>query len=171
MSAELEPTLWTRRNTVTRIAWGLFVGSVGGTMVACVRALFPRVQATPPSTVTLAPPEEFSVGEVSERWKKSDGVILVRSARGFYALRSVCTHLGCVPGWQPTQDKFKCFCHGSGFRVDGTNFEGPAPRPLERLAIRLDELGRIVVDTSVRYRGEKGQWADKDSFLPYEAKS
>ncbi|MBI4815529.1 MAG: Rieske 2Fe-2S domain-containing protein [Deltaproteobacteria bacterium] len=167
MGSAQEPTLWTRRNTVTRIAWGLFVGSLGGTMVACVRALFPRVEARPPSTVVLGRPNEFSIGEVSERWKKSHGLILVRSSTGFYALRSVCTHLGCVPGWQPAQDKFKCFCHGSGFRVDGTNFEGPAPRPLERLAINLDEAGRIVVDTAIRFRGENGEWTAKEAFLSY----
>jgi cytochrome b6-f complex iron-sulfur subunit len=165
------PTLWTRRNAVTRVAWGLLSASIATSFVASFRALFPRVKATAPSSLVLGRPEEFSPGEVSERWKKSHRVILVRGTEGFYALRSVCTHLGCIPGWQPTQDKFKCFCHGSGFRPDGTNFEGPAPRPLERLRIGLDESGRIVVDTAVRYRSERGDWKRKAAFLPWKDKA
>ena len=50
---------------------------------------------------------------------------------------SVCTHLGCTPNWLEGEQKFKCPCHGSGFYKDGINFEGPAPRPLERYAIRI----------------------------------
>lgn len=165
------PTLWTRRSAVNRIAWALVTSSFVVSLVTALRSLFPRVRATAPSRVTLARPEEFAVGEVSERWKKSDQLILVRNAEGFYALRSVCTHLGCIPGWQPVQDKFKCFCHGSGFRQDGTNFEGPAPRPLERLRIGLDGSGRIVVDTAVRFRGERGEWRQRGAFLKWRGRA
>lgn len=121
-----------------------------------------------PSVVTLARPEELAVGEVCERWKKAHRLFLIRTAEGFYALKSVCTHLGCVPGWQQSQKKFKCFCHGSGFHPDGVNFEGPAPRPLERLRIGLDAQGRIIVDTAVAYRAENGGWRHKDAFLHWK---
>ena len=36
------------------------------------------------------------------------------------------------PNWLDGEQKFKCPCHGSGFYMTGVNFEGPAPRPLER---------------------------------------
>ena len=160
-----DDTLWTRRSALTRAAWAVLGASLAGTLAASVRALFPRVRAAPPSALVLGRPDELRIGEVSERWKKSHRIILVRTGDGFFALRSVCTHLGCVPAWQPAQDKFKCFCHGSGFHADGTNFEGPAPRPLERLAITLDARGRIVVDTAVRLRAERGEWARKEAFL------
>ena len=52
-------------------------------------------------------------------------------AGGFYALFTICTHLGCTPNFLSAENKFKCPCHGSGFYKDGINFEGPAPRPLE----------------------------------------
>ena len=167
-SPDKPPTLWTRRNVLNRISWALLGTSIGGTLVAGVRALFPRVRPTPPSTVVLGRPDEFSVGEVSEKWKKSHRIFLVRTAEGFYAVRSVCTHLGCIPGWQSSQKKFKCFCHGSGFHIDGTNFEGPAPRPLERLGIALDSGGRIVVDTAERFRAETGGWSAHNAFLKWK---
>ena len=88
-----------------------------------------------------------------------------RSDSGFYALRSVCTHLGCTPNWLSAEAKFKCPCHGSGFYMSGVNFEGPAPRPLERYRIALGDDGQILIDKSRIFQQEKGQWDDPDSFL------
>lgn len=155
-----------RRSLLHRLAWGLLglSGAVGLGTVG--RLLFPRVRFTPPTSVVLGAPEEFPLG-VTERWKKSHGVLLVRSEAGFYALRSSCTHLGCVPAWNAAGQKFKCPCHGSGFRLDGVNFEGPAPRPLERLRIAIDAEGRLVVDTGVRLRRERGEWERQGAFVAF----
>jgi len=161
------PTLWTRRDVQTRSAWALLGASLVAMVGAFVRLLFPRVRAEPPTKVVLGSPEAFAVGEVSERYKRTHRFVLVREAAGFYALRSVCTHLGCVPAWSAGQEKFKCPCHGSGFHRDGVNFEGPAPRPLERLAIALDAEKNLVVDTAVVLRRERGEWSRADAFLPY----
>ena len=81
------------------------------------------------------------------------------------ALRTVCTHLGCTPNWLEGEQKFKCPCHGSGFYKDGINFEGPAPRPLERYAIRLADDGQLEVDKSKTFQEEMGQWSDPASFV------
>ena len=83
--------------------------------------------------------------------------------RQIYALRAVCTHLGCTPNWLEGEQKFKCPCHGSGFYKDGINFEGPAPRPLERYAIRLADDGQLEVDKSKIFQEEIGQWSDPAS--------
>ena len=58
--------------------------------------------------------------------------------------------------WLDAEQKFKCPCHGSGFYKDGINFEGPAPRPLERYAIRVAEDGQLEVDKS---RSSSRNWA------------
>jgi cytochrome b6-f complex iron-sulfur subunit len=86
-------------------------------------------------------------------------------APGFYALITVCTHLGCTPNYLAAENKFKCPCHGSGYRVSGINFEGPTPRPLERARIVLADDGQILVDKSRHYQWELGQWTDPESFL------
>ncbi|MGH7363379.1 MAG: ubiquinol-cytochrome c reductase iron-sulfur subunit, partial [Candidatus Methylomirabilales bacterium] len=69
---------------------------------------------------------------------------------------AICTHLGCTPNWLKAENKFKCPCHGSGFKRDGTNFEGPAPRPLDRIKIARTAEGKLVVDKSVIYRMAPG---------------
>ena len=61
--------------------------------------------------------------------------------------------------------KFKCPCHGSGYYASGINFEGPAPRPLERYKIGMQPDGTIKVDKTKVYRYEKGQWDHRDSYL------
>ena len=76
----------------------------------------------------------------------------MRKPEGFYAIFAKCTHLGCTPRWLAAENKFKCPCHGSGYYKSGVNFEGPAPRPMDRVRITRAEDGQIVVDMSVKYR-------------------
>ena len=90
---------------------------------------------------------------------------IVREAAGFYCLSTTCTHLGCTPNWLEGEKKFKCPCHGSGFKISGVNFEGPAPRPLERYAIRKTDDGQIIVDKSRKFQRELAQWDDPDSYI------
>ena len=83
-----------------------------------------------------------------------------------YALRTVCTHLGCITLWLQSEQKFKCPCHGSGFAKDGINFEGPAPRPLERYAIRIADDGQLEIDRGRIFQQELGQWDDPACCVP-----
>jgi cytochrome b6-f complex iron-sulfur subunit len=109
--------------------------------------------------------DDFAIGEVSGKFKKDFRVWIVREAEGLYALFAKCTHLGCTPRWLAAEAKFKCPCHGSGFYKSGINFEGPAPRPLERVRIVLAEDGQLIVDVGVKYRQEKGDWDRPGAFL------
>ena len=128
--------------------------------------MFPNVLNEPPQQFKAGLPTEYGMG-VDERWKEKYGIWLVRTpedieqaASGFFALSVTCTHLGCTPNYLSAESKFKCPCHGSGFRTTGVNFEGPAPRPLERVRIVLAEDGQILVDKSRHFQRELGQWAD-----------
>jgi len=67
------------------------------------------------------------------------------------------------------ENKFKCPCHGSGFRKDGTNFEGPAPRPLERIKIARADDGQLLIDKSVVFRKELGEWQKPGAYLKFSA--
>jgi cytochrome b6-f complex iron-sulfur subunit len=153
------------------LAWGAFTAASAGCLAATGRFMFPNVLNEPPSQFAIGFPEEYGEG-VDERFKSTFGVWVVRTendftheAPGFYALFSVCTHLGCTPNWLSAENKFKCPCHGSGFRPTGINFEGPAPRPLERTRIVRAEDGQIMIDKSRKFQEELGQWTDPESFL------
>ncbi len=134
------------------------------------RFMFPNVLAEPPSTIKVGEPSSYDPNDVNERFKAEAGFWIVRSNRYngqdiIYALQSVCTHLGCPPNWLANEQKFKCPCHGSGFYITGINFEGPAPRPLERFKVTLADDGQILVDKSQKFQQELGQWSDPDSFI------
>ena len=70
-------------------------------------------------------------------------IAVFRDADGVYAVSTVCTHLGCIV--QPGPGGFKCPCHGSEFEADDTVRKGPAPRPLDWLAVTVSG-GAVVVD-------------------------
>ncbi len=147
-------------------AWVALAAAVGGLTGIFVRFLFPNVLFEPVQKFKAGLPGEYSTGEVDERWKDKYGIWMVRQEEMMYALITTCTHLGCTPNWLPSQNKFKCPCHGSGYYRTGVNFEGPAPRPLERAKIFIDAAdGQIVVDKSVQFHQERGEWTNPDSFL------
>ena len=131
-----------------------------------LRFLFPNVLFEPVQTFRAGYPDDYIIGEVNTNWKDKYGVWLVRNDQGIYALSTVCTHLGCTPNWLGSSKKFKCPCHGSGFKMTGINFEGPAPRPLERYRIVLADSGEIIVDKTQKYQQEKGHWPAPEAFFP-----
>ncbi len=147
------------------LGWLSFAAATGGALSIVLRYLFPNVVFEPPTTFKAGLPSDYEIGVVDERWKEKFGVWLVKTAEGMYALSTICTHLGCTPNWQAGESKFKCPCHGSGFYKTGINFEGPAPRPLERYRISLAEDGQILIDKSKKFQQEKGEWNNPESFL------
>jgi cytochrome b6-f complex iron-sulfur subunit len=162
--------LLTRRAWIG-LAWGAFSAASAAALAATGRFMFPNVLNEPPQQFKVGFPNEYGMG-VDERWKEKFGIWLVRTpedivqhASGFYVLISTCTHLGCTPNYLSAENKIKCPCHGSGFRLTGINFEGPAPRPLERARIVLADDGQILVDKSRKFQYELAQWADPEAFL------
>lgn len=157
----------TRRSFISILAsaWTLFCITSAGSLAATLRFFFPNVLFEPPETFAAGLPGEYPLGEVNGRWKKKYNVWLVHTDEGLYALSSVCTHLGCSVNWLEEEGKFKCPCHGSGYYKDGVNFEGPAPRPLERFRIVMGDDGRIIVDKSKKFLMEKGGWSSPESIL------
>ena len=154
------------------LAWGAFSAASAAALAATGRFMFPNVLNEPPQQFKVGFPSEYGMG-VDERFKDKYGIWIVRVAdedvephgTGFYALITVCTHLGCTPNYLAAENKFKCPCHGSGFRLTGVNFEGPAPRPLERARVVLADDGLILVDKGKHYQRELGQWTYPEAFL------
>ena len=172
---EMNPAKVSRRGFLGNVlvGWGLFIAGAHVGLLGCVRFLFPNVLFEPPQSFKAGAANSYGEG-VDERFK-TQGVWLVKTTSdplsgrpgeaGMFALSTTCTHLGCIPNWQAADLKFKCPCHGSGFRPSGMNFEGPAPRPLERHRITFADDGQILVDKSQKYQWEKGQWINPESFL------
>jgi cytochrome b6-f complex iron-sulfur subunit len=166
------------RRGFLQVALGSFLGlgftalsvTSGLFTLGLARFLFPNVLAEPPSRFKVGFKEGFPAGKVETKFVAQYGVWVVngefQGQQQIYALKTVCTHLGCTPNWLEAEQKFKCPCHGSGFYKDGVNFEGPAPRPLERYAVRLADDGQLEIDKSKSFHEELGQWSDSESFIP-----
>ena len=73
---------------------------------------------------------------------------LINTDDGPRALYMVCTHLGCLYKWEPSNNRFECPCHGSKFSREGYYIEGPAPRSLDQFLIKIVQDGSVVAETA-----------------------
>jgi len=152
------------------MAWTALTAACGAMVLGLARFMFPNTLVEPPMTFKIGPPSDYPPESVSAKFKAERAVWIVRSKMyngqdQIVAVSTVCTHLGCTPNWLEGEQKFKCPCHGSGFYKSGVNFEGPAPRPLERHGLELTPDGMLEVDKSKKFQQELGQWEDGGSFV------
>lgn len=110
--------------------------------------------------VLLELPKRFIIGMLTTMLPNSvtyyaeHRLIVFRDKQGyFYALSTVCTHLGCIVQWKAAgipghpEGVIACPCHGSVFSKTGDVIRGPAPRPLDRFKMYLED-DKVIVDMS-----------------------
>jgi cytochrome b6-f complex iron-sulfur subunit len=148
-----------------RIIWSCVWGFVGANLLMFMRFFFPRALFEPNTVHVIGPPSDFQVG-VNEKFKQAYRIWVVKEPPRLFCIFAKCTHLGCTPDWKPAENKFKCPCHGSGYTPEGVNFEGPAPRPMDRAHVELNAEGQVVVDTSRLYSWYKSQGGPDDFEQP-----
>ena len=159
MSEGIERKETTRRSFLARLTGGVIgLGSLFGLWFSA-RSLVPNVLYERPRKVKVGLPGIFPEG-VS--FIDEHRVYLFRERNAFYAVSGVCSHLGCTVKYSPfrqaqemtvrsrkyaSKGEFHCPCHGSKFRDEGTNYSGPAPRPLECFHLEVaPEDGQLRVD-------------------------
>jgi len=150
-----------RRKFLARII-GLVVGL--GAVVAgwpLFRSLVPNVLYEPPKRFKIGSPQRFQQGVT---FIDEHRIYLFREGSNFFAISGICTHLGCTVKFSPFKraeeqtvrnvtfeslGEFLCPCHGSKFHGEGTNYSGPAPRPLKWHPLEIAPGGgELVVDVS-----------------------
>lgn len=141
-------SLITRRYFLEAIGGGAIGIAAAGSLALTAQFLSPNVLREPSLRFKAGPTENFPPDTVT--LNKEQKVFIVRAREGyFYAVSAVCTHLGCIANWKSEEGIIACPCHGSKFDRGGNVLEGPAPRPLPRFAMTLDEQGQLVVDKAV----------------------
>jgi cytochrome b6-f complex iron-sulfur subunit len=150
-----------------RIVWAAVAGFLTTCFLMFVRFFLPRTISEPSTKFRIGFPDDYSIG-VDTKWQQQYRIWVDKTPDRLFVIFARCTHLGCTPDWKASENKFKCPCHGSGYDSEGVNFEGPAPRPMDRALVDTDAEGQIVVDTSKLYRwpkGERKEFDDPGAFI------
>ena len=150
-----------------RIVWCATTAFLSAWFIAFLRFFLPRTLFEPATVFKIGYPSDYSLG-VDTKWQQKYRIWVDRTPDRVFVIFARCTHLGCTPDWKASENKFKCPCHGSGYDSEGVNFEGPAPRPMDRAHVEKAPDGQIIVDTSRLYQWPKGQpshFNDPGSFL------
>jgi cytochrome b6-f complex iron-sulfur subunit len=151
-----------------RFAWAAVAAFLTAWFIAFFRFFLPRTLFEPATSFKIGYPADYGLG-VDTKWQQKYRIWVDRTPDRIFVIYARCTHLGCTPDWKPSENKFKCPCHGSGYDSEGVNFEGPAPRPMDRAHVEIAPDGQIQVDVSKLYQWPKGQpsqFNDDGSFLP-----
>jgi|SRR5581483_12106841 len=150
-----------RRSFLSKIGTGALVAGIAGQAYALLRSLVPNVLYEPPMRFKVGMPDQFPPGMT---FLEDRRIFIGREPDGLYAISATCTHLGCTVKMvnlsQPRKvelrgktveiaREFHCPCHGSKYYGDGTNYAGPAPKPLAWYRVETSpEDGQLVVDLS-----------------------
>ena len=151
-----------------RIVWASIVGFLGTCFFMFLRFFLPRSILEPSSKFSVGFPSDYALG-VDTKWQQQYRIWVDKTSDRIFVIYARCTHLGCTPDWKASENKFKCPCHGSGYDSEGINFEGPAPRPMDRAFVELDPEGQIVVDIGKLYKwpkGETNEFNEKGAYIP-----
>lgn len=138
-----------------RIVWGAVASSSFVVGLSVVRFFLPRTIFEPSSIFRIGFPGDYALG-VDTKWQQQYRIWVVKNTERLFVVYARCTHLGCTPDWKESENKFKCPCHGSGYDSEGVNFEGPAPRPMDRAEVKIDAEGQVVVNVGKLYEWPKG---------------
>jgi cytochrome b6-f complex iron-sulfur subunit len=150
-----------------RLVWSAVAAFLTAWFLAFFRFFLPRTLFEPNTTFKIGYPSDYALG-VDTKFQQKYRIWVDRTPDRLFVIYARCTHLGCTPDWKPSENKFKCPCHGSGYDSEGINFEGPAPRPMDRAHISKAPDGQIIVDVSKLYSWPKGQpthFDDPGAFL------
>ncbi len=75
--------------------------------------------------------DELAPGDAAILKVDGHNVAAYRDEQGtIHSVSAVCSHMGCIVGWNENDRTWDCPCHGSRFALDGRVIHGPATQPL-----------------------------------------
>lgn len=145
-----------RRKLLSWFGLGWLASLLPSSLIGCSEAKPPTAStpASAPESVAAAPSGNFkALGTVAQLDKdkvlvSSDKKIAVvrnpKDVTKVLAVNATCTHKGCTVVWQSANKEFVCPCHDAKFAADGAVRQGPADKPLQRYAAKI-ENGKVLV--------------------------
>lgn len=150
-----------RRLAFRYLGWGGVLAVLGQWAAGFLWFFWPQRVGAFGGTVSAGRADGYEVGDV--KVIREGKFYVTRVPEGFLALWWVCPHLGCTVPWKENDPvmggppgpgdaafaeagRFNCPCHGSIYNRYGQIVLGPAPRPMDRFPLRIED-GRLFVDT------------------------
>ena len=126
---------------------GLLAWAIG--FVAPVLSYVWPAQKRGPSVQTVSAGKVDELTEWQHKMIAVNGqpVIVVRTPQGFRAFTAICTHLGCIVGWDAARHQIACPCHAGFFDISGRPVAGPPPRPLAEHGVAVVN-GEVLVKSA-----------------------
>lgn len=141
-----------RRSFLKKLIGGVMGLTAIALTVPVVQYLLPTTKEGGENILTNAdgkpvPESEVKDGSSFVGLSKYGPTIVIRREGRLRALSAVCTHLGCLVKWVPTEDIFFCPCHAGRFDANGVNIGGPPPAPLAVYNAAINKEGYIALSS------------------------
>lgn len=127
-----------RRNFLKKVGSGLGLTTFGALVYPSLRYMFPSREASSAGKVVISKNEIKDRKFMEIMVNKTPAMLLRKAGGGYVALSRVCTHLGCLVGFDEVRVKLVCPCHAASFTMDGRVMDGPAPRALDSYTVSID---------------------------------
>lgn len=133
----------------------------GATVCSCAHR---AIRAATDRPIDVGQPEDYPRDGISEKFIQHD-LFVIRHEGRLFACTAVCPHKANYLLLDPKRtDRIVCSGHDSTFDIAGRRQNGPARRGLDRFAISLNSIGRLMVDTARTFR--QTEWDDPASYVP-----
>ena len=147
---------WRETVVVRRRFLNWMLGTGAGALSASV--LYPIVRfIVPPEveesdeaqvTLTIMPREiPRNSGQIF-RFGSKPGIIIRTPQGELKAFDGMCSHLDCIVQYRDDISHIWCACHNGHYDLNGTNIQGPPPRPLQEYSV-IEVGDKIVVSKDV----------------------
>jgi ubiquinol-cytochrome c reductase iron-sulfur subunit len=70
----------------------------------------------------------------------------------FMVCVGLCTHLGCIPGYNPAEESFLCACHGGMYDFTAEVTKAPPPRGLDIPPFKIDGNKLVLGEEGPEYK-------------------
>jgi cytochrome b6-f complex iron-sulfur subunit len=117
------------------------VATAAGVLTPVIGYLWPpsKAAAGGSAQVEVGKTVDFPAGQGKVVPVNDKPVIVVNTTQGgLKAYSAICTHLGCIVGWDQPRQFILCPCHDGRFNpVNGAVISGPPPAPLPELPVTV----------------------------------
>jgi len=88
--------------------------------------------------------------------KPADIDRLIKVGDAYYMVCiGLCTHLGCIPGYNSDEESFLCACHGGMYDFTGLVTKAPPPRGLDIPPFKVDGNKLVLGEEGPEYKKMK----------------